>query len=132
MDNSERNNKIEDICQKYSISGYDINDDGTIDAYDGVDLCGQNLTELPLRFNKVIGDFICVQNKLSTLYGCPIEVTGDFLCCENELTSLEFGPSIIGECFYCCENKLTSLEFGPSKVGGNYFCDIDFHIHSFI
>ena len=57
----------EEICRKYYITNYSINPDGSIDVYGDVNLYGGGLIELPLRFNKVSGDFDCGCNYLTTL-----------------------------------------------------------------
>src|SRR5574343_1878259 len=86
---------IDKICKQYNISNYTINPDGSsIDVNDCVDLNQENLTKLPLKFNKVNGWFDCDDNKLTSLEGSPIEVNGDFYCNYNNLTSFEFVPKI--------------------------------------
>ena len=50
-------NSIHDICNKYNIENYTINDDESIDVNDSVNLSNYSLTELPLTFNVVTGDF---------------------------------------------------------------------------
>ena len=80
------------------------------------------LTELPIKFNKVGGDFKCNNNELTTLEGAPKEVGGDFKCNENKLTSLEGGPVSVGGDFICRNNQLTSLQGAPKKVGGDFYC----------
>ena len=59
------------ICEKYGIENYTVNPDGSIDVYGSVDLYDCNITELPLRFNKVTGSFDCGNNNLTSLKGCP-------------------------------------------------------------
>ena len=81
------------------------------------------LTELPIKFNKVGGDFKCNNNELTTLEGAPKEVGGDFKCNENKLTSLEGGPVSVGGDFICRNNQLTSLQGAPKKVGGDFKCN---------
>ena len=80
------------------------------------------LTELPIKFNKVGGNFYCNNNELTTLEGAPKEVGGDFKCNENKLTSLEGGPVSVGGDFICRNNQLTSLQGAPKKVGGDFYC----------
>ena len=58
---------IKEICEKYWIENYTINLDGSIDVYDSVDLSHYEITELPLKFNIVTGDFICSNNKLTII-----------------------------------------------------------------
>ncbi len=110
------------ICKKYKIENYTINPDGSIDVNGDVDLSWYRLTELPLSFNKVYGDFRCIDNRLTTLKGSPIWVSGYFNCGANELTSLKGCPRWIGGNFSCSNNRLTSLEFSPDYVGGSFFC----------
>ena len=80
------------------------------------------LTELPIKFNKVGGNFYCNNNELTTLEGAPKEVGGDFKCNENKLTSLEGGPVSVGGDFICRNNQLTSLQGAPKKVGVDFYC----------
>jgi hypothetical protein len=48
----ESNSKvdIDSICEKYGITNYTINDDGSIDVDGDVNLSCKNLTKLPLKF----------------------------------------------------------------------------------
>ena len=109
--------EIEEICKKYNIENYTINDDDSIDVDGEVYLGRAGLTELPLDFNKVTGDFNCSSNFLTTLKGSPKYVGDTFNCSDNELVSLKYCPEEVIGNFRCEENKLTSLEYGPIKVG---------------
>ena len=102
--------EIHDICEKYNITNYTINPDGSIDVDGDVNLSNRNLTKLKLNFNKVSGSFYCHYNKLTTLEGCPKEVSGDFFCSFNHITSLERSPIELGGDFFCSFNHITSLE----------------------
>jgi hypothetical protein len=106
----ESRQSIDNICKKYGIEDYTINDDGTVDVDGHVNLIGRNLDKLPLRFGKVTGNFDCVNNKLTSLEGSPYSVGGYFYCNGNKLTSLEGCPYKMGGNFYCRNNQLTSLE----------------------
>ena len=89
--------KIHNICKKYEIKNYTINSDGSIDVHDSVYLNGRNLTEIPLQFNYVWGNFSCNNNKLTTLKGCPKRLIGQyFQCQDNQLTDLEYFPVVEG------------------------------------
>jgi hypothetical protein len=110
------------ICNKYNITNYTINPDGSIDVNGSVDLSGFGLTQLPLRFNRVTGYFNCNYNKLTTLEGCPKWISGWFGCRGNNLTSLEFSPDYVGNYFSCNNNRLSSLEFSPDYVGSWFSC----------
>ena len=50
------------------------------------DVCIQSLglEEIPITFGKVGGDFICADNKLTSLEGCPRKVGQNFDCLRNK------------------------------------------------
>ena len=120
---------IEEICDKYNIRYYTINDDNSIDVDDHVFLGTYDLSaeigyldELPLNFNKVTGDFYCNEHVLTTLKGSPKWVGGSFYCNDNALTSLEYSPVYVGESFHCSSNRLIDLKFSPESVGNDFNC----------
>ena len=113
--------EINKLCKKYDIRNYTINNDGSIDVDDGVYLGDYRLFELPIKFNKVNRIFICRDNMLETLNGCPKEVNGDFICNNNILTSFEFAPKIIRGQFDCRYNYIKSFEHFPSYVK-QFYC----------
>ena len=133
---------IESICKKYDITDYIINNDGSIDVNSGVYLADMSLDKLPLKFNRVGGDFYCNDNdltslegapkevvgfycscnKLTSLEGAPQEVSGNFSCDRNKITSLQGAPKIVDFGFTCHRNLLISLKGSPDKVGGNFGC----------
>ena len=102
--------EIHDICKKYNIKNYTINSDGSIDVNGSVYLNDKNLTELPLKFNKVGGDFDCSGNYITSLLRCPKEVGGYFYCSGNFITSLLRCPKEVGGYFYCYNIELTTLK----------------------
>jgi len=111
---------VEQICKKYLIESYTILDDGSIDVLGNVRLSSLKLTELPLKFNKVSGNFYCQTNGLTTLEGCPEWVGGHFYCSRNKLTSLEGGPKIVEMSYDCTDNQLTTLKGCPEKIGSEF------------
>jgi hypothetical protein len=111
---------IEEICQKYNITNYTINPDGSIDVDGDVDLYNKGLTELPLTFNKVTGWFDCNDNKLTRLKGCPRWIGGSFNFDFNQLTSLEFSPEYVGGYFSCEFNDLTD-NLCDTEIGGDFY-----------
>jgi hypothetical protein len=132
-DSSDGVESISDICKKYNIKNYTINEDGSVDVDGNVFfLPGKyiRLTKLPLKFGKVTGDFVCSENELASLEGCPEWVGGTFDCSRNQLTSLEGCSKSVGGRFYCEQNQLTSLVGGPQVVLGAY-CAYDNQINSF-
>ena len=113
---------IDAICKKYGITNYTISSDGSIDVDGDVNLIDINLDKLPLRFNRIGGNFYCNNNQLTSLEGAPKEVGGFFDCRYNQLTSLEGAPKEVGGFFDCNNNKLTSLEGAPKSVGTYFNC----------
>jgi hypothetical protein len=118
----ESKTDIDLICQEYYIKNYTINSDGSVDVNYNVRLNECQLTEMPLKFGIVTGDFYCVNNQLTSLEGTPREVSGDFSCSDNLLTSLEGGPNKVGGYFNCFNNYLTSLHGSPISLGGHFSC----------
>jgi len=109
-------NEIHEICKKYSIRNYTINNDGSIDVDGDVNLYKRKLIKLPLKFNKV-NFFNCSENKLLTsLEGSPIEVNKGFFCCSNNLKSFQYAPKIIRGDFRCNYNNIKSFEYFPIYV----------------
>jgi hypothetical protein len=113
---------IHEICKEHGIIDYTINPDGSIDVDDTVYLGYRKLTKIPLKFNKINGDFSCSWNYLKTLEGSPIEVNGDFLCRNNYLTSFEYSPKIIRGEFDCDNNNIKSFEYFPSFIKKDFWC----------
>jgi hypothetical protein len=110
------------VCEKYYITRYTINDDLSIDVDDNVNLTLYSLEYLPLKFNYVAGFFVCTENNLKTLEGCPQTVDGFFDCSHNNLKTLEGSPQTVNGNFDCDNNKLKSLEGSPQTVGGGFDC----------
>ena len=110
------------LCKKFEISKYSVNEDGTVDVYGCVDLSNKNLTQIPLKFNIVGGNFDCSNNKLTSLLGAPTVVFGTFDCSHNELQSLVGVSKKVFLDFDCSHNKLTTLSNGPATVRFNYNC----------
>lgn len=103
-------------CEKFDITNYIINVDGSIDVDGFVNISNTDLKSLPIKFNKVSEYFYCNNNKLTTLEGCPKEVGGSFCCNDNDLTSLKYSPTYVGDNFSCALNKITSLEYCPTEM----------------
>jgi hypothetical protein len=98
---------------KYKITNYEILKDGSIDVFQDVNLSGLNLTHIPLRLNKVHGDFKISNNKIKSLKNSPNIVLGSFFCEKNQLESLEHISPTIADSLYCYGNSIKSLEFCP-------------------
>jgi len=114
--------EVIEVCRKYKIENYTINDDLSIDVNGGVELDSKNLKYLPLKFNYIDGDFYCHDNNLESLEGSPQTVGGGFYCFNNKLETLEGCPQTVDGDFYCSNNKLESLEGCPQTVNGDFYC----------
>lgn len=121
-----KTNHISELCKKYFITNYTINADGSIDVDGDVDIGTHGLTELPLKFNIVTGNFKIEDNYLTSLYGCPKKVGGNFDCHKNSLTTLEFSPTEVGGHYSCHHNSLVSLVGCPKYINGNFYCFVNF------
>ena len=119
-------------------NNYTINPDGSIDVDDNVSFDPSRssstklrykpskknkLTELPIKFNKVGGNFYCNDNELTTLEGAPKEVGGDFDCHNNQLTSLVGCPEVIGGDINCRFNKITDFKGVSEFFEGLFYCE---------
>lgn len=110
-----------DLLKKF---GLDINkviyaDNGET-YYDGdIDLRLLNLKEIPVKFDKVFGDFLISSNKITTLENSPKFVGGDFGCGFNLLKDLKFAPCVISGKFYVAYNELECI-LGIPRIIGNH------------
>jgi hypothetical protein len=120
----DEKSKIVEICKKYNILNYTINDDFSINVDSDVDLSNFELDKIPLKFRKVSGNFNCNSNNLTSLEGCPKWVGRYFWCHRNKLNSLEFGPIEVGDNFICYNNKITSFE-GVPRILNNIDCEFN-------
>lgn len=68
-----------------------------------------------------MGDFICVQNKLTDLQFGPSIVEGGYFCYKNQLTTLK-GVAQKVESLSCMFNELTSIEHCPRHITHSFFC----------
>jgi len=112
----------DEIAKTYEFVISSYNEDYSIDIDKYININVRTLTELPIKFNKVTGPFICSNNKLTSLKGCPEYVGEDFWCHGNKLKSLEGCPKYVGGDFLCYQNKLTSLKCCPEIINGNFYC----------
>jgi hypothetical protein len=114
------------ILKRYHIKitgNYEIRADGLLDVNGSINISGSNLFKIPLKFNRVTGDFICKNNSLKSLRGCPQVVGGAFDCSVNNLESLMGGPVHLGGSYNCSENKLLTLKGCAKQVGRDFLCN---------
>jgi hypothetical protein len=113
----------EEILNKVVEGTYTIQSNGTVDVNGDVNVVNMKLTEMPVKFGKVTGNFYCENNQLTNLEGSPESVGGDFICSYNQLTSLVGAPQSVGGDFYCSRNQLTSLKGAPQSFRGDFYCE---------
>lgn len=107
----ERKNRINGLCDYFGIGIYTINTDGTIDVNQDVDLRYYEISNFPLSFNKVCGDFDCGHNIITSLLGSPRYVSGNYIFTQNRLISTYSGDDDIevGGGIYLYNNRLPKL-----------------------
>lgn len=115
-------NQVKQWLDKMGVVEYTINDDLTVDIDGSVVLYSQGLSEIPVQFGEVSGNFECAKNKLTTLKGCPYYVGWSFDCSHNKLTTLEYSPKEVGENFICNSNELTTLKGMETSFPGRFNC----------
>ena len=130
FENIQTDEEIHELCRKYRIENYTINEDKSIDVDGYVYLKDLGLTKLPLKFRHVKGNFNCRNNRLTTLEGAPETVGGYFDCSYSNLTTLEGVPETVSGHFSCSNNKLTTLEGAPRRVDGNFICSYNKNLMS--
>ena len=117
--------EIHDICRKYSILFYTVNSDLSIDT-DGVVLFDANLTEIPLKFNKVNGTFNCMNNKLTSLKNSPEYMSGSLNVFQNNIKTFDYFPKKIDGLIFLESNpidELWSLFLDRNHI--DYFNELD-------
>ncbi len=117
---SESHNKIKALCEQYKIQNYHITRNNKVNVNGSVWLGKLDLTEIPIPFGQINGDFDCSNNQLTSLKNCPFTVMGNLYVSNNQLTSLDGCAQSVGMNFNCSANNLTSLYGGPMKVGKSY------------
>lgn len=109
---------IENWLKSMDITRARVNGDNSIDVDTDVFLQVRS-TKIPVKFNKVAGDFVCIGGRLKTLENAPNEVGGDLLLHHHHITSLVGGPSIVRGNYDVSNNPITSLEGIASEIGKN-------------
>ncbi len=114
--------KLEKELLKFVISNYTLNEDGSIDCDQAVNLSYKLLSKIPFKFNKINYSFKMTNNKIKSLENCPKYIGSNFNCSFNKLTSLEFGPEYVGNNYDCCYNQLTTLKGCVDEVYAEFDC----------
>ena len=92
-----------------------VNKLGSIVNYEGdITLPKNNLTEIPIKFGRVKGAFVCRGMNLTSLKNAPTYAES-FDCSNNNLTTLQGGPTEVKYSYNCSNNNLTNLIGGPVR-----------------
>ncbi len=109
-------NLIHDYCLEWDIEEYKINQDGSIDVNQDVDILYAGVTSLPFKFNTIHGNFSFTSSRIENLENMPNVVNGNFDISDNHLTSLEGCPRIIKGDFDFANNLVESTYVGEYDV----------------
>ena len=114
--------EIREWLNEMEIKNFYINKNLTIDVDDNVNISGEKLKKIPVKFNNVNGCFDCGNNELISLKGCPAIIKDYFSFINNKIKTLAYCPEEIGGNLYANGNKITSLMGCPEKIkGDSYF-----------
>jgi hypothetical protein len=116
--------KIKTVFDEYfRVRGkFSITDEGIVNVVGSV-THAKLMSELPVKFGTVSGDFDFLRCGLTSLINAPTHVGGSFHIDGNNVTSLNGAPDHVGASFYCNKNNLTSLVGAPTYVGSDFFCN---------
>ena len=98
--------QVKEWLDEMGIENYTINDDLTVDVKGNVRIFHQSLTEIPIQFGVVDGNFYCDYNNLTSLKGCPRYVTKVYNADHNKINTLKYVPEEIGWSFSIENNPL--------------------------
>ncbi len=118
-DNSISN--IHALLKRWGVRDYKIINGDKVLVNDSVAIRYDSFTEIPIKFEKVSGDFTIELSHINTLVNCPKIVGGDFKVFRNKLNNLIGGPVEVGGNYNCSYNNLTSLIGAPEKTK-NFDC----------
>jgi hypothetical protein len=61
--------KIIELCEELNLYDYHVNDDGTVDVENTVVIYNKKITQIPINFGVVGGDFIIRETCITSLKG---------------------------------------------------------------
>jgi hypothetical protein len=67
-------NEIKSWLNQYKIESYFINDNLTVNVNGSINLSYLKLIKIPIKFNRVNGNFFCAYNELTSLEFFPSEI----------------------------------------------------------
>jgi hypothetical protein len=135
--------KIKRWLKKNGVKAYTVDEDLIVNVQDKY-IAIKPISYLPINFGIVDGDmnisngglkslegspkhvrgnFICKNNKITNLTGCPETIDGSFDISYNSLTDIENGPKQVGKGYFCNNNQLTSLLGSPKTIMGSFHCN---------
>jgi len=122
--------EIKEWLDKMNIENYVINDDLTVDVNGNVNLNNKNLSNIPVLFGRVKGNFRCAGNKLTSLEFVPKECK-NFDCIDNILTykylntfNFSFVKNYLCTDYGDIDNKWDKIKIKLNKKWADY-ADID-------
>ena len=124
LSENSKNNWTDQDPEYYGITDYEWVD-GKLNVNGDVNIRRYELSELPLPFGIVKGDFDCDNNCLTDLKNSPVSVFGEFDCGNNWLTSLRGCPEYIQKKFGLDENPDIKLDGNFPKEIGSINIDVD-------
>lgn len=129
----ETKEEIIDWLEDHKIKRYAIDEETLeIEVFQNVMLIEKLDGYIPVNFRKINGFFSVGGCKLTTLKGCPQEITGGFFAMGNKLKSLEYGPKKVGNMYEVNYNYLRSLEGLPEKITGTFDCSYNKKLTSLV
>lgn len=112
---------IHTLLKKWGVRDYEIINGDSVIVNDNVTIRYESFAKIPIKFERVSGDFTIELSHINTLINCPIVVGGDFKVFRNQLSTLIGGPREVGGNYNCSYNILTSLIGAPEKIK-NFDC----------
>lgn len=125
MDDAKLKDDARDVIDRMKKLSEELGVDGEL-IYNGDETFNVNgnvripyhITEIPIKFNTISGDFNCSETKITSLKNSPEKVVGDFNCSDNNITSLQDAPKVVYGNFNCSKTNITSLEGAPQEMKG--------------
>ncbi len=102
---------------------YTLDEDGTINVSDILDLKGQQLMQLPDMRHVCTQGLDISETQLKSLKGCPETIGGSFNCSHTPLESLEDGPQVVNGAYYACNTNIRNLKGVAQEVSGSFDFD---------
>lgn len=121
----DNNPLTEKILRKRNIN-FTVDSQGFYNVDGDCNIDRLNITSFgKVQFGSITGNFVCSNNNIFSLKGCPKEVGGYFFCYNNKLSSLEYGPLVVGKDYSCYGNNIKLLDHIPKVKGTGYYIHCD-------